>query len=90
MEPYKKFGYAEWDNVDQYCIELLKEISKNPVTEAEKNFLLNFSTNDSELFAEGFDEIDEEHIIQLAEQWSLDPDNLFGMEEQECVIADIN
>ncbi len=59
-------------------------------TEAEKNLSLNFSTNDSELFAEGFDEIDEEHIIQLAEQWSLDPDNLFGMEEQECVIADIN
>lgn len=76
--------------MDQYCIELLKEISKNPVTEAEKNFLLNFSTNDSELFAEGFDEIDEEHIILLTEQWSLNSDNLFDMEERECVIGDIN
>ena len=34
-------------------------------TEAEKNLSLNFSTNDSELFAEGFDEIDEEHIIVI-------------------------
>lgn len=76
--------------MDQYCIELLKEISKNPVTEAEKNLLLNFFTNDSELFKEGFDEIDEEHIILLAEQWSLNSDNLFDMEERECVIGDIN
>lgn len=76
--------------MDQYCIELLKEISKNPVTEAEKNLLLNFFTNDSELFTEGFDEIDEEHIILLAEQWSLNSDNLFDMEERECVIGDIN
>lgn len=76
--------------MDQYCIELLKEISKNPVTEAEKNLLLNFFTNDSELFTEGFDEIDEEHIILLTEQWSLNSDNLFDMEERECVIGDIN
>ena len=37
MEPYKKLGYAEWENVAQYCIELLKEISENPVTEATKS-----------------------------------------------------
>lgn len=37
VEPYKKLGYAEWENVAQYCIKLLKEISENPVTEATKS-----------------------------------------------------
>ena len=59
-------------------------------TEAEKRLSLNFPTNDDELFEEGFDDIDETDILLLAEQMSMDPDMLIGMEEERCILADIS
>lgn len=58
-------------------------------TEAEKKLLLSFATKDEDLFEEGFDEIDEDYILELAGQWSLDPESLIGEEEQESVIVEI-
>lgn len=59
-------------------------------TEAEKNLSLNFPTNDEELFEEGFSDIDETDILMLAEQMSIAPDMLIGIEEEKCIIADIS
>ena len=58
-------------------------------TEAEKKLLLSFATRDEDLYEEGFDEIDEDYILELAGQWSLDPESLIGEEEQENVIVEI-
>lgn len=57
-------------------------------TEAEKKLLLNFAKDDEEIFEEGFDEIDEEDILRLAEQLSLTPESLIGMEEEKTIVAD--
>lgn len=58
-------------------------------TEAEKKLSLNLPTDDDELFEEDAYVIDEEDILMLAEQMSMAPERLIGMEERECVIADI-
>lgn len=58
-------------------------------TEAEKELGLNFPREDEEVFEDDFDVIDEEDVFRLAGKLSLSPDKLIGMEEQECIIADI-
>lgn len=65
------------------------QLFANSLGESGVKINLN-SYNLEKLVKEGFDEIDEEHIILLTEQWSLNSDNLFDMEERECVIGDIN
>lgn len=57
-------------------------------TEAEKKLSLQFPTDDDELFEE-LDPPDETDIMAVAEQMSIDPDMLIGMEEGKCIIADI-
>lgn len=59
-------------------------------TDAEKELSLNFATNEDELFEEGFDEIDEDDLLRLAGQLSLNPELLIGMEERKSLVADIN
>lgn len=63
--------------------------TKGERTEAERALSLNLALKDEDLFEDGFDEIDEENIFELAGQWSLDPQLLIGEEEQESIIADI-
>lgn len=58
-------------------------------TDAEIKLSLNFATNEDELFEDGFDEIDEDDILKLAGQLSLNPELLIGMEERKSLIADI-
>lgn len=58
-------------------------------TNAEKELALNLATNEDELFEDGFDEIDEDDILRLAGQLSLNPELLIGMEERKSLIADI-
>lgn len=57
-------------------------------TDAEKELALNFAINDNQLFEEGFDEIDEDNILRIAEKISLSPVCLIGMEESESIITD--
>ena len=59
-------------------------------TEAEKRLSLNFPADDEALFGGDLDPIDETDILALAEQMSIDPDMLIGMEEGKCIIADIS
>lgn len=59
-------------------------------TEAEEELGLNFPTEDEEIFEDDFDVIEEEDIFRLAGKLSLSPEKLIGMEEHECIVADIN
>ena len=56
---------------------------------SSENLLFSFATKDEDLFEDGFDEIDEDYILELAGQWSLNPESLIGEEEQESVIVEI-
>lgn len=58
-------------------------------TNEEKDLGLNFAAADEELFEDGFDEIDEDIILELAGKMSLHPECLIGMEERKSIIIDI-
>ena len=59
------------------------------VTEQERNLQLSSASNDEELFEEDFEEIDEDRILELAEQFTLSPQKLLDMDEKESFIANI-
>lgn len=59
-------------------------------TAAEKKLSLNIPADDEELFDGDHEPIEETDILLLAEQMSMDPDMLIGMEEGKCIIADIS
>lgn len=55
---------------------------------AEKKLSLTFAEREEDLFEDGFDMIDEEDILAIAGEWSLNPLLLTGREEARTVLAE--
>lgn len=59
-------------------------------TKEEKTLLLNFPKKEEELFEEGFEEINEDHILDLAEQFSIHPQSLIQLEEKRSLLVEVD
>lgn len=91
VETYGFAKIVQGKIIRMYCYSgekgcIYKNMGKK--TDAEKRLALNFAANEDELFEEGFHEIDEDDILKLAGELSLNPESLIGMEEKQSLIAD--
>lgn len=59
-------------------------------TKEEKILLLNFPKKEEELFEEGFEEINEDNILDLAEQFSINPQSLIQLEEKCSLLVEVD
>ena len=57
-------------------------------SDAEKKLSLHYAEKEEDLFEEGFDLIDEEDVLKIAGEWSINPQMLPGREEARTVLAD--
>lgn len=41
VEPYKRIAHTDWDNVSKYIVEMVQEVSKDPITKAAEFNVIN-------------------------------------------------
>ncbi len=58
-------------------------------SDAEEALQLHLAEREEDLFEDGFDSLDEEDVLRIAAEWSLNPETLFGREEARTVIVDL-
>lgn len=87
VEPWEKVSYLEWEHVANYCIDLLKEISKDPVTKATKSDVFKQISG-----GKGFKQFSKKHIC-ISVEYDIDdgmvtvsnnprlPDGSYGIEK---------
>jgi hypothetical protein len=41
VEPYKRIAHTDWDNVSKYIVEMVQEVSRDPITKAAESNVIN-------------------------------------------------
>ena len=57
-------------------------------SDVEETLHLNLAEREEDLFKDGFDTLDEDDVLRIAAEWSMDPETLFGREEARTIILE--